>query len=124
MELPAVFLEEMIEAYPEATFIHVERDLDKWYKSIMSTLGHSLVACEQYPLKQLRWVDSYIDKFCSFHLTVQRVWWHGMPIDQGEAALKGDYTDLSVTSFPNLLLEMSYFSSRVVQLTLFYWILQ
>jgi hypothetical protein len=94
VEIPAVFLEEFVAAYPNATFIYVERDVDKWYKSIMNTLGRSLKVVDQYPLKQLRWFDNFIDKFCSFHLMVHRVWWHGRALEDGEEVLKGDYLKL------------------------------
>nr|UOW59927.1 SonE [Paraconiothyrium archidendri] len=95
VELPAIWPDEFYHAYPDATFIHVERDPDKWYKSIMNTLGHSLSDCDSFPLKQLRWIDDYVDKFCSFHLMVHQAWWHGLPLDQGEAVLKQDYIDMN-----------------------------
>jgi hypothetical protein len=94
VEIPAVFLEEIVASYPDAKFMHVERDVDKWYQSVMNTLGHSLKAVDQYPLKQLRLVDNFIDKFCSFHLMVYRVWWHGKKLEDGEDVLKQDYIEL------------------------------
>lgn len=92
--MPAVFLEEIVLAYPEAIYLHLERDVDEWYKSIMNSLGRSLETCNRYPMKQLRWVDAYIDAFCSFHLLCWRIMWHGLPIDQGELVLKEDYIKL------------------------------
>ena len=96
VEIPAVFLEEMVAAYPNARFVHVERDVDKWYRSIMNTLGHSLRAVDEFPMKQLRLFDNYIDKFCSFHLMVRRLWWHGRELEDGEEVLKRDYIELCV----------------------------
>jgi len=95
VEIPAVFLEEMVAAYPNARFVHVERDVDKWYRSIMNTLGHSLKAVDEFPMKQLRLFDNYIDKFCSFHLMVRRLWWHGRELEDGEEVLKRDYIELN-----------------------------
>lgn len=95
VELPAIFPEEFYAAYPNATFIHVERDPDKWYKSIMNTLGHSLQDVDSWPLKQLRLIDDYVDKFCSFHLMVHKAWWHGLPLEEGEDVLKRDYIELN-----------------------------
>ena len=60
----------------------------------MNTLGHSLKDVDSWPLKQLRLIDDYVDKFCSFHLTVHKAWWHGLPLEEGEDVLKKDYIEL------------------------------
>ena len=36
---PAVFMPELIEAYPEAKVIVSERNVDSWYKSTLNTIG-------------------------------------------------------------------------------------
>lgn len=94
VEIPAVFLDEFVEAYPEVPFIHVERDPHKWYVSVMNTMGHALRDVDKYPLKQLRFIDTFVDRFCAFHSLVHRVWWHGRAIDDGEEVLKSDYNEL------------------------------
>ncbi|KAK2596423.1 hypothetical protein N8I77_013314 [Diaporthe amygdali] len=94
VEIPAVFLDEFVEAYPEVPFVHVERDVHKWYVSVMNTLGHSLQDVDKFPLKQLRFIDTYVDRFCSFHLMVHRIWWHGKALEDGEDVLKADYIEL------------------------------
>jgi hypothetical protein len=94
VELPAIFPDEFYAAYPNATYIHEERDPEKWYKSIMNTLGHSLKDVDSWPLKQLRLIDNYVDKFCSFHLMVHKAWWHGLPLEEGKDVLKKDYIEL------------------------------
>ncbi|EXL39543.1 hypothetical protein FOCG_17855 [Fusarium oxysporum f. sp. radicis-lycopersici 26381] len=104
VEIPAVFLEEFVEAYPEVPFIHVERDPHKWYISVMNTMGHSLRDVDKFPLKQLRYFDTFVDRFCEFHLMVQRVWWHGKAIDDGEDVLKSDYNELQVLN-PRFILD-------------------
>lgn len=94
VELPAMFLEEFVEAYPEVPFMHVEWDGHKWYVSVMNTLGHAIRDVDKYPLKQLRLVDTFVDRFCAFHLMVYRIWWHGRDIDDGEEVLKADYIEV------------------------------
>ncbi|KAF7594245.1 hypothetical protein BBP40_009797 [Aspergillus hancockii] len=67
---------------------------DKWHKSIMNTLGRSLKVVEQFPLRQLRWLDNFFDRFYSFYLIEHRVWRHDRALEDGEDVLKGNYLKL------------------------------
>ena len=80
--------------YPDAKFIHIERDVDGWYRSVMNMLVESFKAVDRWPLKQLQLVDSFVDKFCKFHLLVFRLWWYGRALEDGEEVLKKDYNEL------------------------------
>ncbi|EFQ94127.1 hypothetical protein P3342_007202 [Pyrenophora teres f. teres] len=95
VEIPSVLLEEFVNAYPQAKILHLDRDVDKWYASVMNTVYYPINAVERWPLRYLRWIDTFTDRFCSFHLMVKRVWWHGHELDDGEKVLKEDYLGLS-----------------------------
>ncbi|TLD34263.1 hypothetical protein PspLS_00312 [Pyricularia sp. CBS 133598] len=73
VEIAAFFVEELTEFYPEATIIHVERDTDKWYTSVVNTVGQMINDCAVFPLHQVRLVDPFINSFCKHHMIFDQV---------------------------------------------------
>lgn len=73
VEIAAFFVEELTEFYPEAKILHVERDTDKWYKSLVTTVGQMINDCSAFPLHQIRLVDPFINSFCEHHMIFAKV---------------------------------------------------
>lgn len=92
--MSAFFLEELIECYPDAQYLHTERDVDKWYLSMDNTAGPMCADVAKFPLKQMRIIDDFVDKFCSLHLTLEAMWCHGKLWTEGEQVCKEEYIEL------------------------------
>jgi hypothetical protein len=91
IEISPFLLEEIVACYPDAQFMHVERDVDTWYRSIDNTGGPLFEACTKFPLRQMRLIDDFVDKFCSLHLTLVDIWTRGKPWNEAREILIGDY---------------------------------
>jgi hypothetical protein len=94
LEVSPFFLQEIIECYPDAQYLHMERDVDTWYRSMDNTGGPMFAGVAKFPLKQMRSIDDFVDKFCSLHLTLEGMWCHGRLWKEGEDVCKEDYLAL------------------------------
>lgn len=75
--------------YPEAKILHVERDTEKWYTSMVNSAGAMIDACAAFPLHHVRLVDPWINSFCKVHAVFARAFrW-----DEGPAACKKAYDE-------------------------------
>lgn len=95
IEMPAFFLDEIVAAYPDAKFLHVERDVDKWYKSCLHSLGPQLHAFESFPLRQLRLIDDLVDKFACLNDMLKRTICYGKYVEDAEKEMKQDTIKLN-----------------------------
>lgn len=91
MEITPLLLDDIVACYPDAQFIHMERDVETWYRSVDNTGGPMFEACAKFPLKQMRLIDNFVDKFCSLHLTLEAVWCHRKPWRQGKDICMNEY---------------------------------
>jgi hypothetical protein len=94
VEVTPFFLEEFVTYYPEAQFLHMERDIDKWYPSLDNTLGAVLRDMDRFPMKYLRLIDNFVDKFSMVNKVFARVVCHDKLWTEGEADCRKDYLEL------------------------------
>lgn len=67
-------MEELVEFYPNAKFILVERDLEAWIKSIDNSLGVVCKAGKEFPLSLLKILDdNFVGPFVRLNETVAHV---------------------------------------------------
>ncbi|KAI1421499.1 hypothetical protein F5Y12DRAFT_800896 [Xylaria sp. FL1777] len=76
VEIPQFFLEEFIEFYPNARFILTERSLESWTKSMNNTAIPMFTSMRAFPLSAVRKIDSFIERVCSLHITLEMVTYH------------------------------------------------
>ncbi|KAK6208372.1 hypothetical protein LQW54_006852 [Pestalotiopsis sp. IQ-011] len=93
IEIVPLLLDDIVACYPDAQFMHVERDVDTWYRSVDNTGGAMFKACASFPLRQMRLIDDYVDKFCSLHLTLADVFTHGTPWDDAKDICVREYLE-------------------------------
>ncbi|KAI1846611.1 hypothetical protein JX265_009085 [Neoarthrinium moseri] len=93
IEVTPLFLEEIFECYPDAKYMHVERDVDSWYRSVDNTGGQVFEACGKFPLTQMRLIDDFVDKFCSLHLALAKYWTGGRPWREGKVSCVQRYLE-------------------------------
>ncbi|KAK9421561.1 hypothetical protein SUNI508_05491 [Seiridium unicorne] len=91
IEVTPVLLDDLVTCYPDAQFMHMERDVEAWYRSMDNTGGPMFAACDKFPLKQMRLIDSFVDKFCSLHLTLESFWTEGKPWPEGKDVCVREY---------------------------------
>lgn len=96
MEIPAFFVEEIIAAYPSATFIHVDRDVDKWVTSVTNVLGTVEPLLDATSMKLMATYDLFIRRYISLHIMLFRVLYHGRQTSDavGQKMMKDDYLAL------------------------------
>lgn len=96
MEIPAFFVEEIIAAYPNATFIHVDRDVDKWATSVTNVLGTVEPLLDAISMKLMATYDLFIRRYISLHVMLLRVLYHERKTSDpvGGKMLKDDYLQL------------------------------
>lgn len=96
MEIPAFFIEEIIAAYPNATFIHVDRDVDKWATSVTNVLGTVEPLLDATSMKLMATYDLFIRRYISLHVMLLRVLYHGRKTSDpvGRKMMKDDYLAL------------------------------
>ncbi|KAH8649866.1 hypothetical protein BX600DRAFT_528863 [Xylariales sp. PMI_506] len=95
IEIAWFFADELVAAYPEAKFLHVERDVEKWHVSMLNTAGPLFKATKQFPLNMIRLMDQSISKFCSLHEVLEIIWYHGKGIEAGGDDAKADYLEFN-----------------------------
>ncbi|KAH8681036.1 P-loop containing nucleoside triphosphate hydrolase protein [Xylariales sp. PMI_506] len=66
VEMPGFFPEEIYKAYPNAKYILVERNPDKWVTSMKNTIGALAGDIPKFPLSYFRKFDEFIDEFFKF----------------------------------------------------------
>lgn len=96
MEIPAFFIEEIIAAYPNATFIHVDRDVDKWATSVANIFGLVEPLLDATYMKLMATYDVFIRRYISLHVMMLRVLCHERKTTDPVARklLKDDYLEL------------------------------
>lgn len=96
MEIPAFFVEEIIAAYPNATFIHVDRDVDKWATSVTNVLGTVEPLLDAISMRLMATYDLFIRRYISLHVMLLRVLYHERKTSDpvGGKMLKDDYLAL------------------------------
>ncbi|KAK5634861.1 hypothetical protein RRF57_010574 [Xylaria bambusicola] len=86
-EIPQFFIEEFIEFYPNALFVLTERNLESWVKSMNNTAAPMFTSLRRFPFTAIRRMDSFIDSFCSLHVTLEKVTYHNKTC-QSEEGIK------------------------------------
>lgn len=76
MEIPAFFAEEIIAAYPNAKFIHVDRDVEKWATSVTNIFGMVEPLLDAMSMKLMATYDPFIRRYISLHVMLFRVMCH------------------------------------------------
>lgn len=96
MEIPAFFVEEIIAAYPNATFIHVDRDVDKWATSVTNVFGTVEPLLDATWMKLMATYDLFIRRYMSLHVMLLRVICHDRKTKDpvGQKMMKDDYLEL------------------------------
>lgn len=96
VEIPAFFVEEIIAAYPDATFIHVDRDVEKWSASVTNVLGTVEPLLDAFFMKAMATYDVFIRRYISLHVMLFRVLYHDRKSSDpvGQKLLKDDYLEL------------------------------
>ncbi|KAI0505714.1 hypothetical protein F5B22DRAFT_626990 [Xylaria bambusicola] len=87
VEIPQYFVEEFIEFYPNALFILTERNLESWTKSVKNTAVPMFISLRSFPFTAIRRMDSFVDIFCSLHVTLEKVYFHNKTC-QSEEGIK------------------------------------
>lgn len=96
MEIPAFFLGDIIAAYPNATFIHVDRDVEKWATSITNVLGTVEPLLDATSMKLMATYDLFVRRYISLHVMMLRVLCHDRKSSDpvGKKMMKDDYLAL------------------------------
>lgn len=96
MEIPAFFVEEIIAAYPNATYIHVDRDVDKWATSVLNVFGMVEPLLDAIPMKLMATYDLFIRRYISLHVMLFRVMCHDRKTSDpvAQKMMKDDYLEL------------------------------
>lgn len=96
MEIPAFFVEELIAAYPNATFIHVDRDVDKWATSVANIFGVVEPLLDATYMKLMASYDFFIRRYISLHVMLLRVICHDRKMADPVAIklMKDDFLEL------------------------------
>ncbi|RWA11229.1 hypothetical protein EKO27_g3881 [Xylaria grammica] len=76
-EIPQFFPEEFIEFYPNARFILTERNLESWTKSMNNTAVPMFKSMRGFPFSAIRKIDPFVEGFCSLHIILEAVTYHG-----------------------------------------------
>ncbi|KAF3760469.1 hypothetical protein M406DRAFT_295808 [Cryphonectria parasitica EP155] len=97
IEIPAFFAEDIIAAYPDAKYIHVDRDVDKWLVSVLNIWHTVRPLLNSTAMKFMALYDPFIKLFISLHVTILRCLDHGMHNEDPNMAivLKEDYLQLT-----------------------------
>lgn len=67
-------MEELVEFYPNAKFILVERDLESWLKSVDNSLGMVCKSGKEFPLSLVKVLDgNFVGPFVRLNETVADV---------------------------------------------------
>lgn len=98
VEIPAFFPEEMIAAYPDAKFIHVERDINKWLKSMHNVFTTVDPILRSPIMRIIALYDPFIKSFLRMQKTMGATLGHGMSPSDPRASkfLAEDYVQLCV----------------------------
>ncbi|KAI3401971.1 hypothetical protein diail_3945 [Diaporthe ilicicola] len=96
VEIPAFFVEDIIAAYPDAIFIHVDRDVEKWATSVQNVLGTVEPLLDAWFMKLMATYDLFIRRYISLHVMVLRVLCHERKTSDpvGKKMMKDDYLAL------------------------------
>ncbi|KAH8647949.1 hypothetical protein BX600DRAFT_443284 [Xylariales sp. PMI_506] len=95
VEVAWFFLEEMVEYYPDAQFLHTERDLDAWHRSMDKTVAQVFQDVRKFPFKQLRLIDAFVDAMCRVQFTFERVFCGGKTWDESEEFCKREFVEFN-----------------------------
>ncbi|KAJ3489899.1 hypothetical protein NLG97_g5899 [Lecanicillium saksenae] len=90
VEIPAYFVEEFIEYYPNAKFILTERDLTAWERSMGHIVSSVTQACHSFPLNVVRKIDGPVAAFIDVNDTFWQVIFHGRGPKAGMELAKAD----------------------------------
>lgn len=95
-EIPAFFPEEIIAAYPDAQFIHVDRDPDKWLTSVLNVFGSVEPILDSSVIRVMGLYDSFIKPWRLLHKNLFAVLRHDLkPEDpMTTTVMKDDYLQL------------------------------
>lgn len=96
VEIPAFFAEDIIAAYPDAQFIHVDRDPDKWLTSILTVIGSVELVLDSSTIKAMALYDPFIKSWRDVHKTIFGVLRHdhGPEDSVSSEVLRSDYLEL------------------------------
>ncbi|GAW27043.1 putative NAD dependent epimerase protein [Rosellinia necatrix] len=97
VEIPQFFTEEFIKFYPNAHFILTERSLESWTRSMKNTAVPMFTSTRTFPLSVISKLDSFVEAFCSLHVVLETVCYHGKMCDseEGTKASEGDTLQLA-----------------------------
>jgi len=94
VEIPQFFVEELIEFYPNAKYILVERDLNAWERSMLNIFPYLMAQCKSFQMNMAKHFEGYIQAFIDVHLTFEEVVLHSKGLKEGiECAKKDNISD-------------------------------
>jgi hypothetical protein len=96
VEIPAFFVEDIVAAYPNATYIHVDRDAEKWATSVTNVLGTVEPLLDASYMKLMATYDVFIRRYISLHVMLLRVLFHERKSSDpvAQKMMKNDYLEL------------------------------
>ncbi|KAH8646350.1 hypothetical protein BX600DRAFT_556016 [Xylariales sp. PMI_506] len=95
IEIPSFFLDEILEIYPDAKFMHTERDVNSWYKSMNNTIAATATKYKTFPMNYLRYFNSYFYHLTDLQDSLMLSLTHGLPWEEGEETCKQSFVQLS-----------------------------
>lgn len=96
VEIPAFFVDDIIAAYPNATFIHVDRDVEKWATSVTNVLGTVEPLLDSTAMNLMATYDLFIRRYITLHIMLLRVLCHERKTSDpvAQKMMKDDYLAL------------------------------
>ena len=87
-DIPGFIAEDLAAAYPEAKFILTTREPSAWLVSVKRTFVHIIKAQRQFPLRFLKYFDSFMWNLSELNEVMARVIFKDKGVDDDEAALQ------------------------------------
>ncbi|KAK5625848.1 hypothetical protein RRF57_001564 [Xylaria bambusicola] len=93
IEMPFFMLRSILNAYPDAKFMLMERDPDKWAKSFFNSIGVASTRLSRLPMSIFKYFDSFIYSMDNFSTRMMIYWTNGFGVsDKGREALIENYS--------------------------------
>jgi len=87
-DVSGFFAEELAAAYPEAKFILTTREPSAWLVSLKRTFVHLIKTQRQFPLRYLRYFDSFMWNMSKQSEVMTRIIFKDKGVDDDESALQ------------------------------------
>ncbi|KAI0506423.1 P-loop containing nucleoside triphosphate hydrolase protein [Xylaria bambusicola] len=93
IEMPFFMLRSILKAYPDATFMLIERDPEKWAKSFFNSIGVASTRLNQLPMSVFKYFDSFIYNMDTYSARMVSYWTNGFGVsDKGRESLIENYS--------------------------------